>query len=633
MSAITGIFYRDGRKVDPELIKKMNDRLSHRGPDGSAIWCEGSVALGHQMLWTTPESLHEKLPFHDEKAGLVITADARIDNRKELSEELDIEDKEDVSDSYFILKAYEKWGEKCPEYLLGDFAFAIWDENEEKLFCARDHMGVKPFYYYLDEEMFVFGTGIKALFCVPGVPRELNELKIVYFFMLEFTDKKFTFYKYVFRLPAAHSLVICKRTMKLKKYWELNPEFLIKMDSDEEYIDAFSKIFAEAVNCRMRSAFPIGFELSGGLDSSSLVCMARYILKDKMTQNVLNTFGYSFKEIPEVNERYYVKQVVNKGGIIHQFVYGDNVSPMENMKYIIWFLEQPHYSPYYSIIWELYKKMYKNKIRISLSGNGGDATIFHGNYCIKDIASKFQIKKLISELNSYSKRVNQSFIHSFISQVIFQFLPIEIKNFYLFKIRKTKNLDFILNSRIENKFGGKSYLNKLLIHPYEASTKTARKHHYYLLNNLSFQSDMEHMDKIASAFNIEPRYPYFDKKLIEFCYGIPNEMKSRFGWGRYLQRIALQDILPPEIQWRYSKTRFSPIINKNLLLFEKNRLKEFSNLKNNIISDYVNLNLINDKYQKYISGKDYNSSDVLNLWLIMILDFWLGESEILGVKC
>ena len=118
MSAITGIFYRDGRTVDSKLIKKMNDKLSHRGKDGSNIWCEGPIAFGHQMLFTTQESLQEKLPFHDKKARLVITADARIDNRKELSEELEIEDKENVSDSYFILKSYEKWGEKCPEHLL-----------------------------------------------------------------------------------------------------------------------------------------------------------------------------------------------------------------------------------------------------------------------------------------------------------------------------------------------------------------------------------------------------------------------------------------------------------------------------------------------------------------------------------
>ncbi len=98
---------------------------------------------------------------------------------------MNIEDKEDVSDSYFILKAYEKWGEKCPEKLLGDFAFAIWDENEEKLFCARDHMGVKPFYYYLDDEMFVFGTEIKSLFCVPGVPYKLNDLKMAFFILMD----------------------------------------------------------------------------------------------------------------------------------------------------------------------------------------------------------------------------------------------------------------------------------------------------------------------------------------------------------------------------------------------------------------------------------------------------------------
>ena len=130
MSAITGIFCRDGRKVKPELIKKVNDSLSHRGPDGSAIWLNGSVGLGHQMMWTTQESLNEKLPF--EEGGLVITADARIDNRKELSEKLHVKNNEDVSDSYFILKAYEMWGENCPEHLLGDFAFAIWDKNLEK---------------------------------------------------------------------------------------------------------------------------------------------------------------------------------------------------------------------------------------------------------------------------------------------------------------------------------------------------------------------------------------------------------------------------------------------------------------------------------------------------------------------
>jgi len=261
MSSITGIFYRDGQTVKPEIITKMNNRLAHRGPDGSSVWNKGPIGFGHQMLWTTSESLHEKLPFNDEKSGLIITADARIDNRKELSEELGIEDKEEISDSYYILKSYEKWGERCPKYLLGDFSFAIWDENEEKLFCARDHMGIKSFYYYLNENIFVFGTEIKALFVIKEVPYELNERKLALFLIKDILDKNMTFYEMINGLEPSHSLTLTKSGASIKQYWNLDPKKEIIMDSDEEYFQTFKDIFNEAVKCRLRSNFPIGFFL------------------------------------------------------------------------------------------------------------------------------------------------------------------------------------------------------------------------------------------------------------------------------------------------------------------------------------------------------------------------------------
>ena len=160
MSAITGIFYRNNHSVKFDQIKKMNDSLSHRGPDGSKVLNYESIALGHQMLYTTKESLKETLPFKD-KSGLIITADARIDNREELADQLKIDNSPENSDSQFILEAYKKWGDKCPEKLLGDFAFAIWDIGEQKLFCARDHMGIKSFYYYLTDEHLFFATEIR----------------------------------------------------------------------------------------------------------------------------------------------------------------------------------------------------------------------------------------------------------------------------------------------------------------------------------------------------------------------------------------------------------------------------------------------------------------------------------------
>ncbi|WP_321423675.1 asparagine synthase-related protein [uncultured Methanobacterium sp.] len=272
MSGITGIFRRDGKDVDPADIKKMNDKIAHRGPDGSKVWCEGPVALGHQMLHTTHESLHETLPFEDEESGLIITADARIDNRNDLAPQLGIEDNEYVSDSYFILKAYEKWGENCPEKLLGDFAFVIWDKSKQQLFCARDHMGVKPFYYYLSDKIFYFSTEMKTIFL--NVKKILNKIKLS-FFLMGYDDHKLTFYENVLRLFPAHFLNITNNSVKMNKYWELNPNSKIVYNSEDQYIKAFQEIFVSSVYCRMRSNFPIGFELSGGLDSSSVLCVAK----------------------------------------------------------------------------------------------------------------------------------------------------------------------------------------------------------------------------------------------------------------------------------------------------------------------------------------------------------------------
>ena len=175
MSAITGIFYRNGRDVNLDQINKMNDSLSYRGNDGSGVCLDGSVALGHQMLHTTKESILEKLPFKDENSGIIITADARIDNRDELASTLKLENNSKVPDSLFILKAYQKWGEQCPEKLLGDFAFVIWDN--QKIFCARDHIGVKPFYYYLSNNAFFFASEIKALLTNPEIKYQINKTK------------------------------------------------------------------------------------------------------------------------------------------------------------------------------------------------------------------------------------------------------------------------------------------------------------------------------------------------------------------------------------------------------------------------------------------------------------------------
>src|SRR5881296_79829 len=223
MSAIVGIYFLDGRVVDGAALQSMVEQLAHRGPDGSGVWSEKEVGLGHRMLWTTPESLLEKFPLVNAAGDLVLTADARIDNRDELLAALGLESPpiQGISDGQLILRAYERWGERCPDRLLGDFAFAVWDRREQVLFCARDHFGVKPFYYYRADRLFAFASEIKALLCLPEAPRRLNEVRVADYLDggLLLGDKAGTFYQDILRLPPGHSLTIGPDRVQLRAYW------------------------------------------------------------------------------------------------------------------------------------------------------------------------------------------------------------------------------------------------------------------------------------------------------------------------------------------------------------------------------------------------------------------------------
>lgn len=271
MSGILGIFNLDGRPVDPQCLKDMWSILSHRGPDGGSVWMDGAIGLGHQMLWTTPESLIEQMPFIKPGPGLAIVADARIDNREELITKLALKNEPATSrtDSQLILSAYEKWGEDCVDRLIGDFAFAIWDGRAQSLFCARDHFGIRPFYYfYKNGSCFLFATEIKSLLTVPIVPRRLNETRVADYLDSFVEDEEITFYQDIKRLPRSQLLRISRTACKFRQYWSLDPKHEIRFSSNEEYAEAFREQFFQAVACRLRSAFPVGASLSGGLDSS-----------------------------------------------------------------------------------------------------------------------------------------------------------------------------------------------------------------------------------------------------------------------------------------------------------------------------------------------------------------------------
>jgi len=618
MSGITGIFFRDGKFIKNKQIKDMNECLSHRGPDGNGIWVEESVGMGHQMLHTTLESINEKLPFNDDVNNMTITADARIDNRDELSSLLDVENCEDVPDSSYILKAYQKWGEKCTEKLLGDFSFAIWDNNRKIIFCARDHIGIKPFYYYLSEEIFIFASEIKAILDVWDDLYQVNESKIADYLVPIGEDTENTFYKDILRLPPAHSISVSQKNRKLQCYWMLNPDKKIIFDSDEDYFRNFHDIFNEAVKCRLRSVNPVGCRLSGGLDSSSVASVARVHLQNEGKPN-LRTFSAVFDDLPECDEQYYIKKIVEEGGIEPFFISVHNLSPLSSILRAMDFLDEPYYAPNYYINHKIFSEVQNQSIRVLLDGVDGDRIVSHGNGYLIDLAYEIQLFKLFKEMKCISNRLDRSMFKIFIFNVIFPLLPLNVKMVImkLLGMDGVRNLDY-LNVDLAQRTGIKEIFYESYIKPTLKNTRS-REIHYQLITTGVVQHFLELADHRAAQFSVEARHPFYDKRLIDFCLAVPNNLKTRFGWDRYIMRKAMQGILPSEIQWRAQKTNLGKNFTRNVMRFDLHDIDEIIQ-NNKFIEDYVDLTNLKESYNKLNEG---NGSELFKLWKVITLNLWL----------
>lgn len=638
MSGIVGIYYLDGRHVDHKDLRRMVDRLEHRGPDGEGIWYKGSIGLGHRMLWTTPESLKEKLPLVYRNGKLVITADARIDNRDELISSLDIKNRPlgDITDSEIILDSYEKWGEGCPEKLIGDFAFAIWDGYNQKLFCARDTMGIKPFYYYKSDKLFVFASEIKALLCLKEVPRKLNELMVAFYLARIFKDNNITFYQDIVRLPAVHSLNVNKEILQLRKYFSFSPYREIKLSSDNEYADAFREVFTEAVRCRLRSAFLVGSTLSGGLDSSSICCTARnLLLKNENVQGQLHTYSAIFPSLPEedlkkIDERKFINAVLSKGDFIPHFIHADEIGPLTEIDRLLWHKDDAFIGPNMFIHWAMHKEAQQNNNRVFLDGIDGDTTISYGLDYVADIARSLRWIKLYKEAIAFSKITNRD-PRTFIWR--YGFKPLIPKGIIKLgrMLRGQNQTDWKMNTDINPSFANYIQLEehiKSLSNNRSIPYRTSREKQWHSFNDALIQHGMEILDSSASAFSVEARYPFFDRRLMELSLALPPEQKFKNGWIRAIHRNSMSGILPKEVQWRKGKANLNPNFQRKLLEYGKDLLDKVIVKDPQLIDNYINISTLKERYNRYSSQPTIKNQDALSIYVTVTFSLWLNEAEI-----
>lgn len=628
MSAIAGIYYLDGRTVELAPLTQMIDTLAHRGSDGTGIWREGPIGLGHRMLWTTPESLHEQLPLVNQTSTCAITADARIDNRDELIAALGLTDRplEKITDSQLVLAAYEQWGDRAPDMLLGDFAFAIWDGRRQRLFCARDPMGVKPFYYYCSNRVFVFASEIKALFCLPEVPRRLNEVKVAYHLTTLFEDQAVTFYQDILRLPAAHSITVGREKTQVRRYWSLDPAREVRLHSDADYAEAFREIFTEAVRCRLRSAFPIGSALSGGLDSSSITCTARRLLASGQR---LHTFSAIFPSLPKedrrwLDERRYIK-AIEAVGVESHHVHADCLSPLVKL---LWHEDEAVPAPNLYMHQALYSAAHQQGVRVFLDGLDGDSTVSHGWGFLRELTFTGRWKTLLTETTALARRY-QSSRRRLLCKYGFKPLVVEpILQWSMLRgcTQPTWRVNSVISPTFAQRVGLTERIQALLSHR-SSPTRTAKQEHLLGLTSGLHAYALELIDKGAAAFSLSARYPFYDRRLIEFCLALPPEQKLHQGWTRIVMRRAMTDILPPEVQWRVHKANLGTNFKRKLLEYERDTLERVIN-EPQIIEPYVDVPTLRAAYQRYASQPLQSQQDVTTVFATVTLALWLLNSGI-----
>jgi len=624
MSGIAGIYNLDGRPVDPALLMRMTDVISHRGPDGAGHWINGPVGLGHRMLHTTPESLHEQQPLTDETGNLCLTLDGRVDNREELIAALKAKGarlREDT-DAEIILRAYEQWGEKCAEMIIGDFAFAIWDGRNQQLFCARDFLGLKPFYYYTDGRIFLCGSALRQLFEDESISREPNEGMIGEYLAVEMPNIEETLYQKIFRLPPGHFLLIQSGLVRKERYFDINPARVIRYRTDKEYAEHFFEILKESVRCRLRSHKPVGAYLSGGLDSSSIVGMSQLLCRGQRPIDVgFETFSMLFPGFPNSDESDYIREVVRMWGMECNMVYPDHAEDYCYTRQVSRYRDFPDY-PNGAMLESLINLAREKGFRVLLSGDGGDEWLTGGlSYCA-DLLGEFRILDWIREIRYESRHLDRGVSTFFyiLKRSLWPLVPLGVR-------RAAKRLlkPYKIPAWIDQQFARKiNLIERLRWQPAEPKfTSFAQRELHKMLTSGSLIHGREMQERLVSGFGLEERYPFYDRRLVEYAFALPEKQRRREGQTKFILREAMRGLIPEMVRLRHSKADFSHVFPKAFqkqggeCLFDSLKIASLGWVdKSQVLVMYRSM------LQLYESSDLRYTTYMWSLWMVLGLELW-----------
>jgi asparagine synthase (glutamine-hydrolysing) len=606
----TGSFIIAGDSDTPATVFNSN---IHYSPDRSIDIRQDTscnLALCNRRLAILDLSPAGHQPMSNDDQTIWIVHNGEIYNYVEIREELKKKGYKfcSNSDTEVIIKAYEEWDVVCLSRFNGMWAFCIWDIKKRRLFCARDRFGIKPFYFYFDNEIFAFASEIKSLLKL-NIRRNPNDAAIYDFLQFGILDhKNDTFFNGIQKLQQSHYFLIDSQgNITIKQYWDLNVSNEIEDACEKsKYADEFLDVFTDAVRLRLRSDVPIGSCLSGGLDSSSIVCQANNLLfsdNHKSIHEWQKTFSSCF-ENKRFDEREYIEEVVKLTNCDKNYVFPNPEQFLNELDNLLYHQEEPFGGTSIYAQWCVMKRAREKGVIVMLDGQGGDEQL--AGY------RKFYVFYILELLknNRYYKSIYE-FLNFFFSVEVIKTLG-AMSGLRYFKLgNKLLNIEDLFIESFKQKF----HQDKISF-AYQGNLGSRIKDDLF---KFSVPVLLRYEDKNSMAHSVETRLPFLDHRLVELLASFPLSQKMQSGWTKYVLRNSMKGILPEKIRLRKSKLGFvtpEDIWFKEIL---SNELKKV--LRNStFIKSYVKEEKLKTYLDKYFSNKALFQNDLI--FRFFILELW-----------
>ncbi len=580
MCAIAGIFHVTDRPVEPLLLGRMIEQQAHRGPDGegyvllsasgreppyvtgraAAIASPGDrryhIGLGHRRLAIVDLSAGGHQPMATADGHCWITYNGEIYNYLELRDELKSLGYRfrSESDTEVLLAAYWQWGMSCLERLNGMFAFALWDGRNRRLFCARDRFGEKPFYYVWDGARFAFASEIKGL--LPFIGRPQPNHHAVYAYLdggyLDYADS--TFFEDVRQLLPAHYLVVEGGRLATHRYWRLPESDGAPRSTQRDHVERFRHLLQDAVRLRLRCDVPVGSCLSGGLDSSSIVCVTNALLRNdasvpsRFIGARQKTFSSCFED-SAYDERRFIRFVVERTGVEPHYAFPDPKEFVETVMQLVRQQDEPFGSTSIFAQWTVMRLAAQQGIKVLLDGQGADELLagYHGFFgaLFADFLAQGRWKQGLAEWRAYRHR-HGALPPQAMANVARALLPHIV-------VQKVRPLMIGSAAWLDSEFRQRWKEEGEADQPEGSHLQAMQRR---LLERNGLRALLHYEDRNAMAFGIEPRLPFLDHRLAEYVFALPSDFKLQDGWTKVLLRKAMEGILPDPVRWRTDKLGF-----------------------------------------------------------------------------